>query len=211
MSHREHKLADLKQSAIPLTKYCSKVVVDQIEAKVQETVTAWINTASTLTELCEKYQRAVTLWSSYKTVTEELTQLLEEHITCLEAMDPNDTLQYVKVKIVVQLKIYVLIARFQKFGNKIPTYKQRLDEIQQIVDAIAADLELDSTHLLKVEVNAIAKKLEYIQVAINKLESFADERTERLMDLEKEIQTTTSSLHELQKVTRSNYLNRCSF
>lgn len=97
MSNREHKLAGLKLSAATLKDCCSEAVVESVDRKVQDTVRAWANTESTLSELCGKYQRAVKLWTDYKTATDALTQLFEESVACLDTMDPNETFVHIEV------------------------------------------------------------------------------------------------------------------
>lgn len=187
LDKREHQLSSLKSAATPLVELCSRDVADQIETVVQQTVREWNETAQSLTQLCEKYQRAVRLWNSYKTASEALSECIEEQIINLDTMDPNETLKYIA-----------------DYTRNVPMYKKKLDEIQQMVDGIAAEIELDSTNLLTMEVDVMTKKLDHIQLAIAKLADFADEKARRLATLEEDIQASSSVLQDVQKVSHSS-------
>lgn len=183
MDKREHQLGSLKAAATPLVELCSRDVADQIESQVQRTIREWNETATNLTKLCDKYQRAVRLWNNYKTASEALSECIEEQIINLDTMDPNETLKYI-----------------EDYTRNVPMYKKKLDEIQQMVDGIAAEIELDSTNLLTMEVDVMTKKLDHIQLAITKLADFADEKAKRLATLESDIQASSFILEDVQKV-----------
>lgn len=185
LDKREQQLDSLKAAATPLVELCSRDVADQIETRVQKTIREWNETATSLTELCQKYQRAVRLWNNYKTASEALSECIEEQIINLDTMDPNETLKYI-----------------EDYTRNVPMYKKKLDEIQKMVDGIAEEIELDSTNLLTMEVDVMTKKLDHIQLAITKLADFADDKAKRLAMLESDIQASSSVLEDVQKVNR---------
>lgn len=184
LDEREHQLGSLKAASAPLVELCSRDVADQIETVVQQTIQQWNETATSLTQLCEKYQRAVRLWNNYKTASEALCECIEEQLINLDAMDPNETLKYIA-----------------DYTRNVPMFKKRLDEVQQMVDGIAAEIELDSTNLLTMEVDVMTKKLDHIQLAITKLADFADEKAKRLAVLESDLQASSAVLDDVEEVS----------
>lgn len=189
LDKREHQLANLRASATPLVELCSRDVAEQIGTQVERTERQWNETAAQLTQLCEKYQRAVQLWNKYKQASESLSEFVEEKIINLDTMDPNETLKYI-----------------EDYTRNVPIYKKKLEDIQRMVDGIAAEIELDSTNLLTMEVDVLTKKLDHIQLAITKLADFAEEKANRLASLESDIQASSHVLDDVQRVSRRGEL-----
>lgn len=183
MGDRKVHLSKLKEAAKPLVELSSRDVAEQIETAVQQTIHQWNETATNLTQLCERYQRAVRLWSNYKTASEALIASIEEQVVNLDTMEPNETLKYI-----------------EQYTKNLPIYKNKLDEIQQMVDGIAAEIELDPTNLLTMEIDVMTKKLDHIQLGITKLADFADEKAKRLATLEEDIKASSSVLLDVEQV-----------
>lgn len=182
----------LRAAATPLIELCSRDVAEQIETVVQQTVQEWNETAANLTQLCDRYQRAVRLWNNYKTATESLSECIEQQITNLDTMDANDTVKFV-----------------EDYTRNLPGLKQRLAEVQKLVDGIATEIELDSTNLLTMEVDVMTKKLEHIQTAITKLADFADEKAKRWANLEEDLQRSSVVLEDVEKVSEKKIFLKC--
>lgn len=101
LDSNEDLLEDLKCSAEPLIEICTTEVAHKIEVAVQETIQAWNETSQNLTDLCNKYQRAVRLWQQYRDATEALINWVDEKEGNLKIMDPNGELQYIKVRFII--------------------------------------------------------------------------------------------------------------
>uniref|UniRef100_A0A1B0DC93 KASH domain-containing protein n=1 Tax=Phlebotomus papatasi TaxID=29031 RepID=A0A1B0DC93_PHLPP len=106
LDSNEDLLEDLKCSAEPLIEICSTEVAHKIEVAVQETIQAWNETSQNLTDLCNKYQRAVRLWQQYRDATEALINWVDEKEGNLKIMDPNGELQYIKVRLIINSFIF---------------------------------------------------------------------------------------------------------
>lgn len=101
MDNHEQLLGNLKTSAAPLIDISSGDVAERIQHIVEETIQAWNETSTNLSNLCEKYQRAVRLWQNYKTASEELNNWVEDKVNDLEIMNPNESLKHIKVSLIL--------------------------------------------------------------------------------------------------------------
>lgn len=97
MDDRESLLHELRASAKPLIDTCDGEIATQIEAAVQEAVTAWNDTSENLRVLCTKYQRAVQLWQQYREASAAVKAWADEQMGTLSALEPLDVLKQVEV------------------------------------------------------------------------------------------------------------------
>lgn len=83
---------------MPLIETCDTAVVTQIEAAIDEVVTAWNETCDNLRELYTKYQKAVELWQQYSDASAEVKSWLDNQMSELDTLNPN----------LEQLKVYTI-------------------------------------------------------------------------------------------------------
>lgn len=76
-----------------------------------------------------------------------------------------------------------------------------MEEITELVHQIASVLNLDSNHLMQLQVDIMTRKLDRIDTSLTKLVSMAAERTDQLDILQEDIVATTCSIQELENVS----------
>lgn len=71
---RELHVQELQAAARPLEESCEPEVVKRVRTVVGEAEKRWQETGDGLRTLCERYHRAVDLWSRYRRASDQLQQ-----------------------------------------------------------------------------------------------------------------------------------------
>lgn len=102
---RQSQLSDLHTCAKPLQETCEPEVTQKVNAAVEDVEVQWQKTGSNLNNLCERYHRAVELWSRYKDASEQLASWIEQGYA---GELGGDAVQEVKVRLIKVFLKFIL-------------------------------------------------------------------------------------------------------
>lgn len=94
---REVLIAELQAAAKPLQETCSSEVGERVEAAVNEAVQTWEDTRAELDALCNKYQRAVSIWQQYRDASAAVRAWADSQMGSVANLPPEEALKQVKV------------------------------------------------------------------------------------------------------------------
>lgn len=97
LDERESLLDELKTAAKPLIDTCDAEIAQQIDAAVQEALTAWNETRENLLELRTKYKRATQLWQQYREASLAVKNWADEQMGTISNLQPVDSVSQIKV------------------------------------------------------------------------------------------------------------------
>lgn len=83
--------------------------------------------------------------------------------------------------------------------EKLKEHRNRLAELQQMVEEIAQDIGLDSTEVLQFEVRALGKRLDDIKDSIRTLADVAEARVKNEQESQLHLQDSKKELENMQQ------------
>lgn len=90
-------LGELHEAADQLKSLSSEEIRNEINRAVEDTVVSWNDSRKSLRGLCERYQNAVSIWSTYRKNSDIVNEWVDNQLNSLSNLPAEETLHQLQV------------------------------------------------------------------------------------------------------------------